>query len=301
MAENRFECDCSHKDETDAAPPPVPARKSLLPFPCNFPRQSHMRKCAERLETFANPNWPADRIRATSFEIACAGFYYLGDKDRVKCFYCDGGLQNWERNDNPWFEHAKWFPLCEFLLKKQGIAYVEKVTKTYPDLKRPVLKNPAKCHEVERYLEKKVQPSATFVDPRQILNQIKNKVDMEMTHGKNAKMAKSFGIPEYKLCYALTKQFERYGRNFDNLYDLLKALKHSPDEAEKQEGMMITPEQALATLHMERQCVICQKRERCILYLPCGHLVACEPCGRASSACPTCATGVLKQVKTYKA
>jgi len=33
-----------------------------------------------------------------------------GERDRVKCWYCNGGLQNWERNDVPWEEHAKWFP-----------------------------------------------------------------------------------------------------------------------------------------------------------------------------------------------
>ena len=33
-----------------------------------------------------------------------------GDRDRAKCWYCNGGLQNWEANDEPFTEHAKWFP-----------------------------------------------------------------------------------------------------------------------------------------------------------------------------------------------
>lgn len=33
-----------------------------------------------------------------------------GHGDNVKCFHCDGGLRNWEPGDDPWQEHAKWFP-----------------------------------------------------------------------------------------------------------------------------------------------------------------------------------------------
>ncbi len=35
---------------------------------------------------------------------------FLGHGDNVKCFFCDGGLRNWEPGDDPWQEHAKWFP-----------------------------------------------------------------------------------------------------------------------------------------------------------------------------------------------
>lgn len=39
-----------------------------------------------------------------------------GHGDNVKCFYCDGGLRNWEPGDDPWQEHAKWFPRYELLI-----------------------------------------------------------------------------------------------------------------------------------------------------------------------------------------
>lgn len=35
---------------------------------------------------------------------------YLGQQDKVRCFFCYGGLQSWERGDDPWTEHARWFP-----------------------------------------------------------------------------------------------------------------------------------------------------------------------------------------------
>ena len=69
--------------------------------------------------------------------------------DRVICFCCGGGLKNWEPNDNPWYEHAKWFPLCEYVLKKQGMDHVKDITLKYPELNRPKLKNPCKANNVK--------------------------------------------------------------------------------------------------------------------------------------------------------
>ena len=33
----------------------------------------------------------------------------------MKCFSCDGGLGNWEPEDDPLIEHKTWFPDCPFL------------------------------------------------------------------------------------------------------------------------------------------------------------------------------------------
>ncbi|KAG2461468.1 BIR7A protein, partial [Polypterus senegalus] len=54
-------------------------------------------------------NWPPSASVHPQL-LARAGFFYTGHSDNVKCFYCDGGLRNWEEGDDPWREHAKWFP-----------------------------------------------------------------------------------------------------------------------------------------------------------------------------------------------
>ena len=42
----------------------------------------------------------------------------------MKCFYCDGGLREWRDGDDPWQEHAGWFPkvflFCNFELCDEG-------------------------------------------------------------------------------------------------------------------------------------------------------------------------------------
>ncbi|XP_077136792.1 baculoviral IAP repeat-containing protein 1-like [Ranitomeya variabilis] len=43
-------------------------------------------------------------------ELAETGFFFTGTRDNVQCFSCGGCLGNWEENDDPWKEHAKWFP-----------------------------------------------------------------------------------------------------------------------------------------------------------------------------------------------
>ena len=52
------------------------------------------------------------------------------------------GLKNWDRFDDPWIEHAKWFPLCEYLLKYIGVDFVKDIVKGFTGLKRPAVPNP---------------------------------------------------------------------------------------------------------------------------------------------------------------
>ncbi len=53
-----------------------------------------------------------------------AGFYYYGMKDMVKCFYCNGGLRDWCDTDEPFAEHARWFPHCSFIKQLMGQDYM---------------------------------------------------------------------------------------------------------------------------------------------------------------------------------
>ena len=119
----------------------------LETFPCHHPINPHMRSKEARLQTFLDNStrWPAHRIRATPQQIVDAGMYYLGLRDRVKCWYCNGGLQNWDEEDDPWAEHAKWFPLCEFVLQQKGPEFVHRIVSLYPGLERPPLYNPTRA------------------------------------------------------------------------------------------------------------------------------------------------------------
>ena len=77
-----------------------------------------------RLATFRD--WPAG-LEQRPAQLAEAGFFYMGTGDHVKCFCCDGALRNWEPQDEPWQEHARWFSRCNFLLTVKGPDFVSNV------------------------------------------------------------------------------------------------------------------------------------------------------------------------------
>lgn len=65
----------------------------------------------ERLKSYVK--WSVHFMKPE--QLAKAGFYYTGSGDRVKCIFCSGMLQGWEKCDIPLEEHVKHFPHCGFV------------------------------------------------------------------------------------------------------------------------------------------------------------------------------------------
>uniref|UniRef100_A0A8C3WV09 RING-type E3 ubiquitin transferase n=1 Tax=Catagonus wagneri TaxID=51154 RepID=A0A8C3WV09_9CETA len=78
---------------------------------------------SEELRLASFYDWPPSAVVPPEL-LAAAGFFHTGQQDKVRCFFCCGGLQRWERGDDPWTEHARWFPRCEFLLQTKGKDFV---------------------------------------------------------------------------------------------------------------------------------------------------------------------------------
>ncbi|XP_026553153.1 baculoviral IAP repeat-containing protein 7 [Pseudonaja textilis] len=85
------------------------------------PEYPYMETEGDRLVSFEN--WPSYSPVSPQL-LARAGFFYTGQQDYVRCFYCDGALRNWEQGDDPWIEHARWFPRCAFLLQSRGRDFI---------------------------------------------------------------------------------------------------------------------------------------------------------------------------------
>jgi len=41
------------------------------------------------------------------------------------CYYCSQGLKDWEDNDEPWTEHARWSKSCSYVLLNKGKNFVD--------------------------------------------------------------------------------------------------------------------------------------------------------------------------------
>ncbi|XP_038177307.1 baculoviral IAP repeat-containing protein 1 isoform X2 [Arvicola amphibius] len=82
-----------------------------------------------RLESFEN--WPFYAHGTSPRVLSAAGFVFTGKRDNVQCFSCAGCLGNWEEGDDPWKEHAKWFPKCEFLRSRKSSDEIAQYIKSY--------------------------------------------------------------------------------------------------------------------------------------------------------------------------
>lgn len=81
-----------------------------------------------RLETFTD--WPKS-LKQKPIVLAEAGFYYKGAGDQTVCFECNGGLKDWEDNDDPWEQHALWFPTCKFLINTKGQDFIDHIKRKF--------------------------------------------------------------------------------------------------------------------------------------------------------------------------
>lgn len=100
--------------------------KLLLYQPASGSKHNEYSSYNARLASY--DKWPKARSQAE--KLATAGFYYSGNNDETLCYYCGGGLKNWEPNNDPWVEHAKWFHYCLYLVLTKGTEFINNVTGT---------------------------------------------------------------------------------------------------------------------------------------------------------------------------
>ncbi|QNV47833.1 inhibitor of apoptosis-3 [Alphabaculovirus altersperidaniae] len=86
------------------------------------PRHSFYSSYENRLESYKK--WPIE-IAQRPIDLADAGFFYTGRGVEVRCFQSDCGLSDWEPTDDPWREHARWFPKCEYVIAIKGKDYIQ--------------------------------------------------------------------------------------------------------------------------------------------------------------------------------
>ncbi|KAH3729030.1 hypothetical protein DPMN_054993 [Dreissena polymorpha] len=87
-------------------------------------RSPEYKTLESRIVSYESSNF---RCAKRPYQLAEAGFFYTGIGDHFRCFSCNGGLRNWENNDDPWTEHCKWFPACRFAKETKGEAFIEHV------------------------------------------------------------------------------------------------------------------------------------------------------------------------------
>ncbi|KAM4571611.1 baculoviral IAP repeat-containing protein 7 [Fundulus diaphanus] len=259
-----------------------------------------------RLTTFHN--WPSEALVQPDV-LAQAGFFYTGHGDNVKCFFCDGGLRNWEPGDDPWHEHARWFPRCEFLIQSRGQEYISNIQDAHFHLGDTVAGSQTSIgrdNGARNDLVGGLGASSAMLSPI---------VQTVLQMGFEASVVESL----VQTKYLLTGQ--HYTLVSELVSDVLQA-----EEEERQTGPNSrepetsvgsseanvrtetpipkrakdqSPEELLRQLQEERTCKVCMDKLVSIVFIPCGHLVVCGECAASLRHCPICRAVIRGSVRAF--
>ncbi|MGH0188229.1 UNVERIFIED_CONTAM: hypothetical protein FKN15_028858 [Acipenser sinensis] len=283
-------CRFARGDGTDNIPLPASITSLNVSNPA-------MQLCEERLLTFVS--WPT-RIPVRPDQLAKAGFYYVGRNDDVKCFCCDGGLRCWESGDDPWVEHAKWFPRCEYLLQEKGQDFVHQIQARFPRLFEQLLANGD--HSSREFSDP--TDGFTFLKRhRLVLIQRLKSVKSLMDHLREQS---EITQKEYDMIISNSSVKQQTAQ----LLDVVLSKGNAPAEVFKnwiqkndiyllRDLMDMTMEEQLRRLQEERTCKVCMDKEVNIVFIPCGHLVVCKECAPSLRKCPICRGMVKGTVRTF--
>ncbi|KAK9754676.1 Inhibitor of Apoptosis domain [Popillia japonica] len=262
-----------------------------------------------RLETFLS--WPST-VPQKPEDLACAGFYYEGVGDRVRCFHCDGGLNHWDPQDEPWSQHAQWFPKCAYVHIIKGSDFVnslpndqmqELATTTPP---KPQCKRRVTDSEVEEYLSS--EPALAALNIGLHVGRVKQAITDRLEE-TGIPFSSSDALIEATLNLQMEEEDEDGAMNVDNprLSEgvskvLSTALQRALTEQNRTDNCDNAPKESLQNsvqseegkgnetlvnisleeenrmLKEARMCKICMDAEVGIVFLPCGHLTTCITC-----------------------
>ncbi|XP_028156769.1 death-associated inhibitor of apoptosis 1-like isoform X1 [Ostrinia furnacalis] len=200
----------SGRDECGVHIPPASNASVRMPGPVH----PHYASESARLRSFQD--WPRC-MRQKPEDLAAAGFFYTGQGDKTKCFYCDGGLKDWENDDVPWEQHARWFDRCAYVQLVKGREYVQKVLTEACLIPAPK--------------EEPAPVEATTIEKPAVI------------------------------------------------------------EKEKEDDNN--------TIDDSKVCKICYVEERNVVFVPCGHVVACAKCALSTNKCPMCRRTFRDAVRLY--
>ncbi|XP_028850498.1 baculoviral IAP repeat-containing protein 7 [Denticeps clupeoides] len=255
-------------------------------------------------------NWPPG-ASVQPGALARAGFFYTGHGDNVKCYFCDGGLRNWEPGDDPWQEHAKWFPRCEFLLQSRGHEYVSIVQQSFFNMAETV-------GGTQGPVARSANPGNDMGVAGQGLSAalLSPVVQTVLQMGFRAPLVESLVQTRYLLT----------GRQYSSASDLVADVLQAEEEerqrgepstepverqgtsgggiraqvAAREKGLAnLSAEEQLRQLQEERTCKVCMDKTVSIVFIPCGHLVVCSDCAASLRHCPICRAIIRGSVRAF--
>ncbi|KAH8283633.1 hypothetical protein KR018_010235 [Drosophila ironensis] len=283
--------------------------------------------CADaRLRTFSD--WPIANVQPAE-ALAQAGLYYQKIGDQVRCFHCNIGLRSWQKDDEPWQEHAKWSPKCQFVLLAKGPAYVQEVLEA--TARSPLASAPALTADALMDAPPAKEALALGIDGGVVRNAIQRQLSAsgcafpsldDLLHaifdeaGAEAALevreppepsAPFAPVPD--VCQATTSKAATLPspatappaespQEVSNLAERMQQVSLGGTAGASPNGNLSLEEEN-RQLKDARLCKVCLDEEVGVVFLPCGHLATCNQCAPSVSNCPMCRADIKGFVRTF--
>lgn len=299
--------------------PSLPAGQSVTPqtrtvdITTNEPKYREWGDEYKRVRSFKG--WPI-QMNQKPLDLANAGLLYMGTDDRCKCFWCGGELYDWEPQDTPWEEHAKWFPHCGYVRGVKGDAYIQNIRARQNGLilPPPVQEQMRSPHVLsllaEGYTQEQVEEVFNIFGRDKLIDARSIKEAIEKTRRQRQAMReRTAGTQETGSPVTLPSEHEEMEVEEtpeNKVVQKVEEKKKSKDSSPESSSASSSKDKDVETVMQENEklkdmklCKICMDNELCMTFLPCGHLATCEDCAKTLLTCPVCRRGIDKKVKIF--
>nr|KAI8735846.1 E3 ubiquitin-protein ligase XIAP-like [Biomphalaria glabrata] len=244
------------------------------------PKTKELASWSARFSRF--DKWPKEH-HLRPHVLCDAGFYYAGYGDCCRCFYCGGGLRNWELEDDVWVEHARCFPKCGYMRQKAGdtfISCVQRLNQTKEKITLADVMNDI--------------GESNLIFHRDVMFKSDPSVLSIVEQGFNKEMVLDVAKELYEKNITVTSE------------SLLKSLTELGQVIQEADTRTFSSIDNSETIRKENQelreqslCKICLDEKMEIVFTSCGHLVCCTECASALDKCPICRKAVTGKVRVH--
>ncbi|KAK3099468.1 hypothetical protein FSP39_004935 [Pinctada imbricata] len=277
---------------------PRSAASTLEPLGISIekPRYPQYAVLATRISSFRN--WP-EHLHQKPEELAKAGFLYEGTNDFTRCFFCAGGLRDWEPEDNPWIEHARWYKKCVFVRQCRGGDFLNLVQEG--KIKEAMEKLNGRTQKTERQIE----DIMTSIAVQSVLEMGYSQENVRLAVRKLSRDNDQRSITADSVLQCILEIEE--GRNsnepLEGSTSQQETISPNPNASIEATSEIRTEDSTKTLIAENRQlkeqqiCKICMDEDISIVFLPCGHMVTCVNCAPAVRKCPLCRRFIKGTVK----
>ncbi|CAG5129521.1 unnamed protein product [Candidula unifasciata] len=245
-----------------------------------------------RIATFAS--WsPAHSHRPDDF--ADLGFFFTGNADCVRCFCCGLGLKYWRPTDDIAYQHSRLRPSCAFNRLCKGQTFVDRVTQQIQAVPANVHTNAAVITDGVTSpvvsTNGLVTPFATtdVRNPSLASSHSNNYTDSNSSEDSGfAHASYANGDSPLEVTNGILAEAQQATPTVKAL--TISSLRNEELQVVERENLLLSA---------RTTCRLCQAASVSCIFLPCGHVAACQDCADKVERCVLCSKVIIGTANIY--